>query len=93
VSTEHQQQCRDCSKSFPYDPDADRCPACVTAALGDVPDEDERELHPAPDGPPPDEYRRNHDFDAADMHDREADAHGERRLDERSYHAHHRHQH
>ena len=28
-----EQPCRDCGELFPYDPDADRCPACV-AELG-----------------------------------------------------------
>ena len=28
-----EQPCRDCGEVFPYDPDADRCPACV-AELG-----------------------------------------------------------
>jgi hypothetical protein len=28
------QPCRDCGKVFPYDPDADRCPACAAATIG-----------------------------------------------------------
>lgn len=31
------QQCRDCGRLFPHHPDADRCPACVAATLGDEP--------------------------------------------------------
>ena len=29
------QQCRDCGQLFPYDLDADRCPSCVSEALGE----------------------------------------------------------
>jgi rubrerythrin len=27
----NRQECRDCGETFPYDPDADRCPSCVAA--------------------------------------------------------------
>lgn len=30
-----EQECRDCGKAFPYDENADYCPACVAAALGE----------------------------------------------------------
>lgn len=30
-----EQACRDCGVPFPYDVDADRCPVCVTATLGE----------------------------------------------------------
>ena len=29
------QQCRDCGEHFPYDREADTCPACVAKALGE----------------------------------------------------------
>ena len=31
MTTSETQDCRDCGKSFPYDPDADRCPECIAA--------------------------------------------------------------
>ena len=30
-----EQACRDCGQPFPYDPEADRCPACVADMLGE----------------------------------------------------------
>jgi rubrerythrin len=29
------QACRNCGQPFPYDPEADRCPACASVALGE----------------------------------------------------------
>ena len=30
MTSETQQECRDCGKPFPYSADADRCPACAS---------------------------------------------------------------
>jgi hypothetical protein len=29
------QECRDCHRNFPYDPEADYCPQCVEANMGE----------------------------------------------------------